>query len=151
MAALDKRRTHIADEKPIIRERKGEILYMITIKHTTDIKRAEQFLKSIGENQEIANDIVMQSCNKEEIFGVGTLSLENSKICLNKLYFTPDYNNMQNKLSLAKALLNFADFREMKTIYGTNVELTEIYSALRFQKIKDEFVVNLNGYFTAHC
>ena len=56
---------------------------------------------------------------------------------------------MSLKLGLAKALMNLADLRGIKKIYGSSKALENIYTALRFQKEEEEYSVSLEGYFTA--
>ncbi|MBE7048519.1 MAG: hypothetical protein E7393_04020 [Ruminococcaceae bacterium] len=84
----------------------------------------------------------------DALCGLGALSLVGTKVYMN-LVHTSSGNAFNH--SLAKALLNMADLRGIKTIYGSNLALSELYTALRFTKEKEEYVLRLEGYFTVAC
>ncbi|MBQ4515805.1 MAG: hypothetical protein II978_03340, partial [Clostridia bacterium] len=61
-------------------------------------------------------------------------------------------NDISLKLGMLKAIMNLADLRGIKQIYGTNKELEELYKLLRFKKEEGRYFLNLEGYFTTdHC
>lgn len=123
---------------------------MLTIKEAEDKTAARQFLESRGEACSLAEHIVMQCEENGSVLGVASLCLSGGKIYFNQL--TTAEEDSALRLGLAKALLNLADLRGMKTIYGNNEALENVYTALRFQKTEGEYFVSLEGYFTAgHC
>ena len=122
---------------------------MLTIKEAADKRAVRSFLDSLGVSDSVSEDIVMCCEENGRILGVSSLSLSEGKVYLNLLVMEKDADEMSLKLGLAKALLNFADLRGIKKIYGSSKALENIYTALRFQKEEGEYSVSLEGYFTA--
>lgn len=122
---------------------------MLTIKEAADKRAAQSFLDSLGVSDSVSEDIVMCCEENGRILGVSSLSLSEGKVYLNLLVMEKDADEMSLKLGLAKALLNLADLRGIKKIYGSSKALENIYTALRFQKEEGEYSVSLEGYFTA--
>lgn len=123
---------------------------MLTIKESEDKALAERFLHSHGEACSLAEKIVMQCEENGKVLGVASLCLSGGKVYFNQL--TTAEEDSALRLGLAKSLLNLADLRGIKTVYGSNKALERIYIALRFQKTEEEYSVSLEGYFTAgHC
>ena len=122
---------------------------MLTIKEAADKRAAQSFLDSLGVSDSVSEDIVMCCEENGRILGVSSLSLSEGKVYLNLLVMEKDADEMSLKLGLAKALLNLADLRGIKKIYGSSKALENIYTALRFQKEEEEYSVSLEGYFTA--
>lgn len=122
---------------------------MLTIKEAADKRAVRSFLDSLGVSDSVSEDIVMCCEENGRILGVSSLSLSEGKVYLNLLVMEKDADEMSLKLGLAKALLNLADLRGIKKIYGSSKALENIYTALRFQKEEGEYSVSLEGYFTA--
>ncbi|MBE7035213.1 MAG: GNAT family N-acetyltransferase [Ruminococcaceae bacterium] len=83
----------------------------------------------------------------DTLCGLGALTLEGTKVFMNFIH-------AEDELlihGLAKALLNMADLRGIKTVYGTNQALESLYRRLRFEKTEAEYVLSLAGYFTAEA
>lgn len=122
---------------------------MLTIKEAADKRAAQSFLDSLGVSDSVSEDIVMCCEENGRILGVSSLSLSEGKVYLNLLVMEKDADEMSLKLGLAKALLNLADLRGIKKIYGSSKALENIYTALRFRREEEEYSVSLEGYFTA--
>lgn len=122
---------------------------MLTIKEAADKRAVRSFLDSLGVSDSVSEDIVMCCEENGRILGVSSLTLTEGKVYLNLLIMVGDADEMSLKLGLAKALLNLADLRGIKKIYGRSEALENIYTALRFQKEEEEYSVSLEGYFTA--
>ena len=63
-------------------------------------------------------------------------------------------DNLGFILGIMKSLLNLADLRGIRTVYGSNPALYDLYKMLRFQKEtmedgKKRYALDLEGYFTA--
>ena len=69
--------------------------------------------------------------------------------CINYSEYVEDLNLV---LGLMKSLLNLADLRGMKTVYGSNPAMFDLYKMLRFKKSAGEakkmYELSLEGYFT---
>lgn len=126
---------------------------MITIKKDEDKTQARQFLKSLGHLPPADNEIVMTARDGDKILAAGSLSLQDGRVFLNCAVLSKDMEEDLNLLlGLMKGLLNLADLRGIKTVYGTNPALFDIYKILRFQKKsscgKTLYKLPLEGYFT---
>ena len=127
---------------------------MIEIKLEENKLQAQAFLTAQGISTNISNDIVMSAREKGEILAVGTLSLKEYKVYLDTVVPSEELrDNLGFILGLMKALLNLADLRGIRTVYGTNPALFDLYKMLRFQEeatddSKKRYTLNLEGYFT---
>ncbi len=127
---------------------------MIEIKLDENVLQAQAFLTAQGISTNIAGDIIMSAREKGEILAVGTLSLKGYKVYLDVVVPSEELkDNVGFLLGLMKSLLNLADLRGMKTVYGSNPALFELYRLLRFRKGTDEnekirYALDLEGYFT---
>lgn len=122
---------------------------MLIIKEAVDKQAAQAFLDALGVCYCLADDIVMVCEERGSVSGVTSLCLREGRVYLNLLAAAEEMNDMSFLLGLAKALMNLADLRGIKTLYGSQPELAPIYRALRFQEKDGEFCVSLEGYFTA--
>lgn len=120
---------------------------MLIIKETADKGAAQNFLDSLGISYSIAEDIVMICEENGMVLGVSTLRLCGAKVYIDLLVTVEE--DMSLKLGLAKSLMNLADLRGIKLLYGKNEALKNIYTALRFKENEGEYCVSLEGYFTA--
>ncbi len=92
--------------------------------------------------------VIFVAREKEKILAAGTLVLKNYKVFLETAVV--DKNLGEDKVllnGLSKSLLNFADLRGIKTVYGDNPELIELYKMLRFSE-NEIYELSLEGYFT---
>ena len=127
---------------------------MITIKAVEEKELATQFLMKNGVHTDISDHIVMCAMDKDECLAVGSLSMTDYKVYLNLAVAAKDWkDNAGFMLGLMKSLLNLADLRGIKTVYGTNAELFSYYRLLRFQEEtaedgKKRYRLDLEGYFT---
>ena len=127
---------------------------MIEIKTEENKLQAQAFLTARGDSTIIMNDIVMSAREKGEILAVGTLSLKQYKVFLDTVIPAEELkDNLGFILGMMKSLLNLADLRGIKTVYGSNPALFDLYKMLRFQKETTEdgqkrYALNLEGYFT---
>lgn len=126
---------------------------MLEIKREENKQEAIAFLESLGIACDIEHDNVMCARENGEILAVGALSLKEYKVFLDLAVCKGDTNeNLPLMLGLMKSLLNFADLRGIKTVYGSNKTLFPLYRMLRFQKeegIEPEiYSLSLEGYFT---
>lgn len=125
---------------------------MLTIKETNDKLKAQEFLKNCGNDYKLGDDIVMVCQENDKILGVTSLSLKDGQVYLDLLEILSEANDISLKLGMLKAIMNLADLRGIKQIYGTNKELEELYKLLRFKKEEGRYFLNLEGYFTTdHC
>lgn len=123
---------------------------MLTIKEAEDKTAAQQFLDSCEISDLLAENIVMQCEENGAILGVASLCRKENKIYLNQV--TTKQEDVALRLGLAKALMNLADLRGIKMLYGNNEALEKLYTALRFQKVEGEYCVSLEKYFSVgHC
>ncbi len=107
------------------------------------------FLQEMNCNENLAEKIVMCAKDGEEYLGVGTLELRVDKVYMNFLLTKED--ELTLKLGILKSLLNLADLRGIKTVYGDNDEMKSLYKMLRFKEDNEMFVLDLEGYFTCGC
>ena len=125
---------------------------MLTIKETSDKLKAQEFLKKCGNQYELGDDIVMACQENDEILGVTSLRLKDGLVYLNLLEMLSEANDISLKLGMLKSIMNLADLRGIKQIYGTNKDLEELYKLLRFKEEEGRYSLNLEGYFTTdHC
>lgn len=120
---------------------------MLTIKKTEDLHMVNQYLKAHNIEHHAENEQVMCASDDTGIIGLGSLSLINYKVYLNFLHEKDD--DAMLLLGLAKALLNMADLRGIKTVYGNNPALFPLYKRLRFKEENGEYVLPLAPYFEA--
>ena len=127
---------------------------MITIKAVEEKEPATQFLIQNGMHADISDHIVMCAMDKDKCLAVGSLSMMDYKVHLNLAVAANEWkNNAGFMLGLMKSLLNLADLRGIKTVYGTNPALFDYYRLLRFQEEaaengKKRYRLDLEGYFT---
>lgn len=127
---------------------------MIEIKSEENKLQAQAFLTAQGVDTNISNDIVMSAREKGEILAVGSLSLKEYKVFLDTVVPSDAFkNNFGFILGLMKSLLNLADLRGIRTVYGSNPALISLYEMLRFKKEtktdgKQIYALDLEGYFT---
>ena len=127
---------------------------MIEIKIDENKLQAQAFLTAQGVSTNISNDIVMSAKEKGVIIAIGTLSLKNYKVFLDTIVPSKELkDNLGFILGLMKSLLNLADLRGMRTVYGSNPALFDLYKMLRFKKeVTDDgkkiYALDLEGYFT---
>lgn len=127
---------------------------MIEIKVDQNIMQAQSFLTKHGVSTNIANDIVMSAKDKGEILAVGSMSLKNYKVFLDVIVTIDELSdNAGFILGLMKSLLNVADLRGIKTVYGSSPALISYYKLLRFkEEVSDNgtsvYALDLEGYFT---
>ena len=93
------------------------------------------------------NTIIMTARDNKKLLGAGTLTLKDYKVYLDKIVLNDD-NDLSLKLGIAKSLLNLADLKGIKVVYGENKELYSLYKMLKFKEIDGMFVLELEGYFT---
>ena len=84
-----------------------------------------EFLASIGNKGDLNNKIVMTAKDGEAYLGAGTLELNGSKVYLN--FIGTKDEDLVLKLSILKSLLNLADLRGIKNVYGNNFDLENLY------------------------
>lgn len=122
---------------------------MLTIKKEETNDKLESFLKTNNCNENLEQKIIMSAKDGEEYLGVGTLELRIDKVYLN--FVTTKEDDLTLKLGIMKSLLNLADLRGIKTVYGDNEELKSLYKMLRFKENNNEYILELEGYFTCGC
>ena len=122
---------------------------MLEIRESKDKTRAQEFVKEQGSDYNLSDDIVMVCADADEILGVSALSLRESKVYLDLLLTIETMGDLAFKAGLARAIMNLADLRGIKEIYGSCPELSELYEMLRFKKEEGEYRLSLDGYFTA--
>ena len=121
---------------------------MLTIKRIEDETEINAYLSAHGISLADAPRQFMAMYDGEKPCGLGALTLEGAKVYMDFLHVESDTALL---FGLAKSLLNMADLRGIQVIYGKNFALESTYSALRFKKEGDEFVLSLEGYFTVPC
>lgn len=122
---------------------------MLTIKKEEINDKLESFLKTNNCNENLEQKIIMSAKDGEEYLGVGTLELRIDKVYLN--FVATKEDDLTLKLGIMKSLLNLADLRGIKTVYGDNEELKSLYKMLRFNENDNEYILELEGYFTCGC
>lgn len=122
---------------------------MLTIKKEEINDKLESFLQTNNCNENLEQKIIMSAKDGEEYLGVGTLELRIDKVYLN--FVATKEDDLTLKLGIMKSLLNLADLRGIKTIYGDNEELKSLYKMLRFNENDNEYILELEGYFTCGC
>ncbi len=122
---------------------------MLTIKKEELNDKLSDFLNEINIAENLQGKIIMCAKDGEEYLGVGTLELRIDKVYLNLVKTKED--DLVLKLAIIKSLLNLADLRDIKTIYGDNNELQSLYKMAKFTKENDGYSLNLEGYFTCGC
>lgn len=123
---------------------------MITIKTEENQKEINDFLSAQGVSEDLNGAIVMAARDGDDILALGALSMKNYRAYLNHIILPDDLvEDLNLAIGLLKSLLNLADLRGMKTIYGDNPCMEKYYKMLRFQKDEqDVYVLSLEGYFT---
>lgn len=121
---------------------------MITILKEENNAEIKEFFKR-NEMKNLPEDaIIFAARENEKIIAAGALVLKNYKVFLEEAVVDKDLGEDKVLLNgLAKSLLNFADLRGIKTVYGDNPELSELYKMLRFNK-NEIYELSLEGYFT---
>ena len=122
---------------------------MLTIKKEDLNDKLENFLKEIDCDENLTDKIVMTAKDGDEYLGVGTLELRIDKVYLNFVVTKKD--ELTLKLGIMKSLLNLADLRGIKMVYGDNEDLKSLYKMLRFKDTDGKYVLELEGYFTCGC
>lgn len=122
---------------------------MLSIKKEELNDKLESFLKEIDCNENMADKIIMCAKDGEEYLGVGTLELRVDKVYLN--FVATKEDELTLKLGIMKSLLNLADLRGIKTVYGDNEALESFYKMLRFKESDGKYLLELEGYFTCGC
>ncbi len=121
---------------------------MLTIKEAENKTIAERFLLQKGIEVSFAEEIVMTCMDEEECLAVAALSLQNEgKVYFNLLETAED--DLFLRQGMAKSILNLADLRGIRKIYGSNETLAGLYQMLRFREADGEYVLSLEGYFTS--
>ena len=122
---------------------------MITIKKEELNDKLAVFLKEISCDEDLAQKIIMCAKDGEEYLGVGTLELRIDKVYLN--FVATKEDELTLKLGIMKSLLNLADLRGIRSVYGENEDLVSIYKMLRFKESDGKYILELEGYFTCGC
>ncbi|MBE7040485.1 MAG: hypothetical protein E7400_00800 [Ruminococcaceae bacterium] len=120
---------------------------MLTIKKIITTEEVENYLSTQGIPLSMDYQQFMGIYDGDTLIGMGSINLVDLKVYMNFIYTEDDDFGLRH--GLAKSLLNMADLSGIKTVYGSNPELSDLYSILRFQKDGDEYVLQLEGYFTA--
>ena len=127
----------------------------MVVKKVLTIKKEElndkvcAFLKELNCDENLQGKIIMCAKEKEIYLGVGTLELRGNKVYLD--FIKTKEKDLTLKLGIMKSLLNLADLRGIKTVYGGAKELENLYKITRFVKDCGEYALNLEGYFTDGC
>ncbi|MFR8975888.1 MAG: hypothetical protein ACLVG9_07805 [Eubacteriales bacterium] len=126
---------------------------MITIKTEEDKTDIHKFLSSQGANIDLTGTIVMTARENGTILALGALSMKDYRVFLDHIVVSGEYvEDLNLVLGLMKSLLNLADLRGMKTVYGSNPAMFDLYKMLRFKKsagkAKKMYELSLEGYFT---
>ena len=120
---------------------------MLTIKKIVTTEEAENYLRQQSIDHTIETEQFMGVYDGDRLTGIGSICLRGTKVYMDFIY--TEENDRLLKHGLCKALLNMADLSGIQTIYGSEQSLYEMYSLLRFQKEEEEYVLSLDGYFTA--
>ncbi|MGN1059255.1 MAG: hypothetical protein ACI4QW_02390 [Clostridia bacterium] len=119
---------------------------MLTIKKIEDMQEIGEYLTKNGLALSNAPQQYMGVYAENGLCALGSLTLCGAKVYMN---FIHEEGGGHLDYGLAKALLNMADLRGIKTVYGSNTDLDKLYTVLRFTKENHEFVLSLDVYFTA--
>lgn len=119
---------------------------MLTVKKIITTEEVQAYLDKENIHHPIATEQFMGMYDGDGLIGIGSIELRVTKVYMNFIYI--EGNDMALKHGLAKALLNMADLSGIKTVYGDEPLLSDLYSLLRFKKEDDEYVLSLQGYFT---
>ena len=119
---------------------------MLTIKTIENIDEVIAYLKEKNICHTPGAEQFMGVYDGETLSAIGSIMLCGAKVYMNFIY--TETESFELSFGLAKSLLNMADLRGIKTIYGNNTELERLYTALRFKKENDEYILPLEGYFT---
>ncbi len=119
---------------------------MLTIKKIITTEEVQAYLEKENIQHPIGTEQFMGMYDGDELIGIGSITLRITKVYMNFIYVEGD--DMALKHGLAKALLNMADLSGIKTVYGDEPALFDLYSLLRFKKEDDEYILPLEGYFT---
>ncbi len=122
---------------------------MLTIKKEEQNDKLQSFLNSLGCHNNLDGKIIMSAKDGGNYLGAGTLELKKDKVYLNFLVTRDD--DLSLKLGILKSLLNLADLRGIKTIYGNEYNLNSLYKMARFKEENGEYILDLEGYFTCGC
>lgn len=122
---------------------------MLTIKKEELNDKLQEFLKKLGYEDNPQGKIIMCAKDRDIYLGAGTLELKVDKVYLNFVETVDE--DLVLKLGIIKSLLNLADLRGIKTVYGDNKKMESLYKMTRFKSEDDEFVLDLEGYFTGGC
>ncbi len=122
---------------------------LLTIKKEEINDKLKNFLKEVNCDEDLTGKIIMCAKDKETYLGFGTLELRAHKVYLNTVVTKED--DLVLKLGIIKSLLNLADLRKIKTVYGDNKCMESLYKMTRFKEENDEFFLDLEGYFSAGC
>ena len=121
---------------------------MITILKEENNSEIKEFFKRNGIDDLPPDAIIFAARENEKILASGALVLKNYKVFLETAVVDKDLGEDKVLLNgLAKSLLNFADLRGIKTVYGDNPKLFDLYKMLRFSK-NEIYELSLEGYFT---
>lgn len=125
---------------------------MITIKTEENIEKIDAFLKKQGVSEDLGQAIAMTARDGEQILALGALSMWDYKVFLDHLVLSDAYADDKNlAIGLLKSLLNLADLRGIKTVYGANPTMFDYYKMLRFKPDDAEmpkiYTLSLEGYF----
>ncbi len=120
---------------------------MLTIKAIHAPEEVQAYLNKEKLSHESGHAQFMGLYTADGLAGLGSISLQGTKVYLNFVHVSGEAVELQH--GLAKALLNMADLRGIKTVYGSNPQLEKLYHMLRFHKENNEFALSLEGYFTA--
>ena len=123
---------------------------MIEIKQ---IEKKEEISALIGQFSltAAADGIFCAMTDGGTLCGCGSLCLRGAKVYLSDVCLSEEYDCDAMRLSLARAVLNLADLRGIKTVYAANEKLFGLCRLLRFKEDGGELFLSLEGYFTAHC
>jgi len=119
---------------------------MLTIKKIITTEEVQKYLDKEKLDHPIGQEQFMGVYDGDGLIGIGSITLVNLKVYMNFIYIKE--NDFALRHGLAKALLNMADLSGIKTVYGSEPALKELYSLLRFREQDGEYVLSLEGYFT---
>lgn len=126
---------------------------MLTIKTEEDKTEINKFLSCLGVSVPLDNAIVMAARDNDKILAIGTLSMKEYRVFLDHIAVLQEYSEDYSLVSgLMKSLLNLADLRGIKTVYGSNPSMFHLYKMLRFKELPSDgnkiYELSLEGYFT---